>query len=225
MAIYFFCSCGNQLQEADTNAGRTIHCPFCGASRTVPKLMQYAASTQSTVTEPATSHAHNEPKVGELASRGNRFIAALIDQLVATLVVLPFLLLYAMSLALPAMGYVAPLISPMCLAGLLALSIYQIVLLSTTGQSIGKRVMHIRIAWYGHEGDPGFVGTVFLRVLVPLGAIYFLWFALFRGSWGDPYLIMILSWINYLPILGQERRCIHDYVAGTKVIRLPDSVA
>jgi uncharacterized RDD family membrane protein YckC len=92
------------------------------------------------------------------------------------------------------------------LLGWLGLLIVQVVLLSTSGQSLGKRIVGIRIVRYEDESNPGFVGAWLLRSLVPglIAAI--------------PCFGMIFSLVDIMCIFGVERRCLHDLIAGTKVI-------
>lgn len=87
------------------------------------------------------------------------------------------------------------------------LVIYQLVLLSTRGQTLGKGWMKIRIVTY-EGGEPvGFVKAFLLRSFVPglIGII--------------PILGPLFSMANLVFGLSEERRCIHDYIAGTKVVR------
>lgn len=87
----------------------------------------------------------------------------------------------------------------------LALFIYQLVLLSQTSQTLGKRWMRIKIV--RNDGSDASFGRIFgLRMLVNglieqvpcLGALYLL--------------------VNVLWIFGQESRCLHDLLADTKVV-------
>ncbi len=88
------------------------------------------------------------------------------------------------------------------------LAIYQWYLIATTGQSLAKKWLGIRIVRV--DGTPlGFLYGVFLRswvtqlvaALIPLGGLI------------DPLLIF-----------GDDRRCLHDHIAGTKVVvAIPES--
>jgi uncharacterized RDD family membrane protein YckC len=93
--------------------------------------------------------------------------------------------------------------------GLAALEIYQIVLLAQRGQTIGKRVMNIRIVKFENDGEPGIVHAWVLRALVP-GVISSLPFGI--GA--------VFSLADILFIFREDRRCIHDLIAGTKVVQL-----
>ncbi|MCI0409163.1 MAG: RDD family protein [Acidobacteria bacterium] len=74
------------------------------------------------------------------------------------------------------------------------------------GQTIGKRVMHIRIVNYddGQTAGPG--RTIWKRTIL-------------NGLLGN--FIPLYGLIDPLFIFGAERRCLHDYIAGTKVVEAP----
>jgi uncharacterized RDD family membrane protein YckC len=93
--------------------------------------------------------------------------------------------------------------------GLLALAIVQIWLISTRGQSIGKIVFGVRIVRHEDGTLPGFVHGWLLRNLVP-GIIGMVPFGL--G--------MIFSLVDVCFIFRADRRCIHDLIAGTRVVKV-----
>lgn len=76
----------------------------------------------------------------------------------------------------------------------------QMYLVATSGQSIGKKVVSIRIAKFGTLDNPGLWHAVIIREIVFL----FLW------------------WVSILLMIFDQRfrRGIHDLAAGTVVIRL-----
>lgn len=87
----------------------------------------------------------------------------------------------------------------------LALAVLQIVFLSTRGQTIGKRTMKIRIVRLDGSA-PGFVHAVLLRVIVNAlpSAI--------------PIVGGIYGLVDILFIFRSDQRCIHDHIAGTRVV-------
>ena len=94
------------------------------------------------------------------------------------------------------------------LAGLscLVLYVYQCQLVATSGQSLGKRWKRIRIV--REDGTPpGFWRGVVLRswLLTPFRFI--------------PMLGNVVSLLDALMIFGAGNRCLHDRIAGTRVIR------
>jgi uncharacterized RDD family membrane protein YckC len=88
---------------------------------------------------------------------------------------------------------------------LLALWIYQAYRVSTTGQTLGKKWLAIRIVKID-DTPVNFVTAVLLRGILPwfLGII--------------PYLGFVFSLTDTLFIFGEQRRCLHDLLAGTKVV-------
>lgn len=90
-----------------------------------------------------------------------------------------------------------------CLGGVGAvlLMLYQWGSLALTGQTIGKRVVEVRVE--NVDGSPcGFVNGVLFREWIP-------WFLM---------AIPVLHLADCLAILGPTRRCLHDRLAGTRVV-------
>ena len=79
---------------------------------------------------------------------------------------------------------------------------YQVVLLRREGQTVGKQLMRIRIV----DEQSGLTGTVFNNVALR----YFVNWLL---TLIPPYLL-----IDHLFIFAKNRRCVHDYMARTKVV-------
>ena len=153
-----------------------------------------------------------------LAERGTRLGAVLIDGLLSVASLLPGLVLI---IALAGLDNLDPgrmlrnLDDGLLLAGigvmlLMALSfqIYQWYLIATTGQSLAKRWLGIKIVRLDGS-DVGFVNGVILRGWV-IGAI---------GN--IPVIGGLVALVNPLMIFGEERRCLHDHIAGTRVIVAP----
>ncbi len=90
----------------------------------------------------------------------------------------------------------------MALALVAVLGVLQIYLLSAEGKTIGKSLMKIRIVNNEDEGNPGFWRAFFLRefVVALLGVIPF------------------FGLVDVMFIFREDFRCIHDHIAGTKVI-------
>ena len=90
--------------------------------------------------------------------------------------------------------------------GAVGIAIYQWMLISRTGQSLGKKWTGIRIEKI--DGSRVTFGTgVVLRNWVPkvMGAV--------------PYLGMLFHLIDCLFIFREDQRCLHDHIAGTRVVR------
>ncbi len=230
MPIEFSCSkCQRTLRVPDDSAGREARCPQCGTISTVPSPPPAAAEFPQAVAPPptqtdqenpystpysdaqpfATDHAAEHADYrnpATWATLGERLGAAILDGLIASAAALPGLGVWLAGLG---GGNDAVLILGFFIAicGVLAVAGYQWYLISTTGQSIGKKVVGTRIVDFDNGSNPGFVRAVILRLWVP-GAIG-----------GVPGIGGCFGLINILWIFGSERRCLHDLIANTRVIR------
>jgi uncharacterized RDD family membrane protein YckC len=146
-----------------------------------------------------------------LAGRGARLAAQILDFFFLVLAALPgigLMIVMAMNSTArygPRADEMLPGILLLIL-GIVGLGIYQIVLLSTQGQTLGKRAMGIRIVRYDDERNAGFLGAWFLRSFVN-GIICMV-----------PYIGPFYRLVDILCIFGEEQRCLHDQLASTKVI-------
>ncbi len=126
------------------------------------------------------------PRTFGLASRGSRLGAAIIDGLIT---VIPFIILTLIETILG-------------LLALAAILIFQMVLLTQYGQTLGKKALDIRLVKVDTGQNGGFVPNVLLRLIV-------------NGLLG---IIPFYSLVDILFIFRQDRRCIHDLIAGTEVV-------
>jgi uncharacterized RDD family membrane protein YckC len=151
----------------------------------------------------------------QLASLGNRLLAVILDGLIALPLMIPMIIGMVMISKVDDMsGNAEPDISPLAI-GLIGLSavlfigllVYNLILLATRGQTIGKKLMSIRIVTYPDGANPGGVKTILLRVFVNglIGAV--------------PVLGPIYSLVDICFIFREDRRCIHDLIAGTQVVQ------
>jgi len=135
-----------------------------------------------------------------LATRRARLTASLVD---SAALLLPSLLLGGLrSLAIPdedAMN------APVVYAPALLVLLVQASLIRGTGASLGKGLLGIRVIQ--GDGRPAEVWRIaLLRNLLPLALCsYWGWFGL----------------VDALFIAGEDRRCLHDWVAGTRVVKAP----
>jgi uncharacterized RDD family membrane protein YckC len=140
-----------------------------------------------------------------LAGRGSRLLAVLIDGLIFCIACAPG----AISLGI---GVSDDKDTPQIIGGILiglaflAVLAIQIYLLTTRGQTIGKKMMSVKIVKYADGSNPGFVHACLLRLIVP-GLIN-----------GIPIVGSIFPIVDACFIFSEERRCIHDLIAGTKVV-------
>jgi len=147
------------------------------------------------------------------ASLGQRLGAALLDSLVVFITMIPFII--GAGLMENPEGNAEPPAAALLAMGiggllLLILMIYTLVLLSTQGQTVGKKMLGIRIVGNDDDSQAGFVRAVLLRVFVNALRVFvnaLLGFIPFYGL------------IDLCFIFGQERRCLHDLIAGTRVIQ------
>jgi uncharacterized RDD family membrane protein YckC len=141
-----------------------------------------------------------DERVLDLAERGDRFIANLVDNFILMTPLLAGIFLGALLAKNSALAGIAILLGSL---GSLAVAGYQIYL-AQYGQSIGKRMRHIRVV--RNDGSPASLARILLlRNFVPaiIGS--------FCGLFGL---------VDVLTIFGEERRCIHDLLADTKVVKV-----
>jgi len=142
----------------------------------------------------------------ELAARLARLGAAILDALIGTVAAAPIMILT---------GYFARAmkqeVSPVeaILYSVLGFGIYMALhgyFLATRGQSIGKMALRIRIVDY-NTGEILPLGKLVGLRLAPVWLVSLI-----------PIIGGILALIDVLFIFGEERLCIHDRIAGTKVV-------
>lgn len=88
----------------------------------------------------------------------------------------------------------------------LGMLVCQCYLLAIRGQTIGKIVMGLRIVRFEDGGNPGFVKAVLLRT--------FLW-AIITAV---PVVGTLIGVVGILFIFRDDQRCLHDHLAGTRVV-------
>jgi len=151
---------------------------------------------------------------GELAERGTRFVAQMLDGLMALALMLPGTiagmqsgvfrdgqkLAFFRSFAASGLGMASG-------AAWLALIVFQAYLITTTGQSLGKRWLKIKIVRLD-ETPVNFTTGVLLRHWLFMALHYI------------PGVGSITGLLDIVFIFRNDRRCVHDFVAGTKVIQL-----
>jgi uncharacterized RDD family membrane protein YckC len=138
-----------------------------------------------------------------LASRGARFVANLVDQFA---VLLPYVAGVFLQVFINSSsgGEKDFFLMGLGILTSIGVAIYQIVLVAQNGQSIGKRMMKIRVV--RTDGSPASaVRIIFLRNLVPNSI------NVFCGLFG---------FIDVLFIFNDDRRCLHDSISDTKVIEV-----
>jgi uncharacterized RDD family membrane protein YckC len=91
-----------------------------------------------------------------------------------------------------------------CVAAALVLFVVNACLLTVRGQTLGKLIVGIRIVDPNTDANAGFARTVLLRSGVPM----------FLNSLSAG----IFGLIDVLFIFREDRRCLHDLMANTKVV-------
>jgi uncharacterized RDD family membrane protein YckC len=143
------------------------------------------------VVAPTGARAAGLDRYANLASRLTRLIAFFVD-----------LLLFAF---VAGIGRAAGRSDGEALAGLLliALLVLQVILLGRDGQTVGKKLLAVRIVDADTRQHAGFFKTVVLRVVLN----------------GLLSLIPGYGLVDALLIFRDDRRCLHDLIAGTVVVR------
>jgi uncharacterized RDD family membrane protein YckC len=93
------------------------------------------------------------------------------------------------------------------LLGVTLCAIVQIWMLTVRGQTVGKRLLGIRIVRVEDDANPGFAHTVLLRSVIPVILRAIPVFGL--GFW----------LVDVACIFRTDKRCLHDLIAGTKVVQ------
>jgi uncharacterized RDD family membrane protein YckC len=156
---------------------------------------------------PTAAVQDTDDEAGDLAGRGQRFGAALIDGFIGLIAAVPIMLALGTFAYLRA-GQPIPtrltIISALCgFAVFLAIHGY---LLKTNGQTVGKRLIGIKIVDLD-DRLPSFGKVVGLRYL-PITLVTLV-----------PIAGQFLPLVDVLFIFRKDRRCIHDLIAGTRVVR------
>jgi uncharacterized RDD family membrane protein YckC len=209
-----------QLSEW-TEAGKVFD--FSAPAQEIPPAVQKTVSTRSSSVQGQVSafdprkryqeHMNAvESKASVPADRMQRLFASIIDSLIFTPIAVVTIIGGGLSSFIGSASGTCPAASalPVLLLGvaaIFALVIFQLVLLSMSGQTIGKKIMAIKIVTSDGEHLPGFFKVVLLRLIV-VGLI---------GS--IPFAGWIFNLVDILFIFRDDRRCIHDMIAGTKVIK------
>jgi len=182
LALKYYRRCTMECPNCHTdNVEGAAFCTSCGSSLSSPSVPVVQLVT--------------------LAGRGHRLGAAIIDgtiYLVAGILLL--LIIFWLLLVNPPLSAVIFLV----LVGLafVTLLIFDMVLLTKDGQTLGKKLLGIRIV----QSDTGENGGFFPNVLLRL---------IFSGLLS---IIPFYGLVDILFIFRGDRRCIHDMIAGTQVV-------
>jgi uncharacterized RDD family membrane protein YckC len=145
-----------------------------------------------------------------LATRGQRFGAAFLDRLIGRLVLLAFQYALGVHTGFPRARLLL-LAFPQVRWGLGAMLVYLALngyLLAQSGQTIGKRLLGIRIVNFADGSPTPLVRILALRIW-PFQLVPFI-----------PIVGPFASLIDALAIFREDHRCLHDHVAGTMVVKV-----
>jgi uncharacterized RDD family membrane protein YckC len=140
-----------------------------------------------------------------LATRVNRLGAAIIDGLIGVAFTMPVMFLTGYFERAMQNDVAITETAMITIFGLVMFFVVHGYLLATRGQTVGKLLVKTRIVDYHSNQILPFGKLIALRY-IPIWVISMI-----------PY-VSFLGLVNVLFIFGQDRRCVHDYIAGTKVI-------
>lgn len=157
---------------------------------------------QSTVLDDVASE-------GQLASRWARLGAAILDALILMVVVVPIALMLGMFEAIMQAAETGGTMSfqytvTMAFVGLAAFLGLNGYLLAKNGQTLGKKLVNIRIV--DMQGERVHFGKLIGLRYLPVWVLNYV-------PVGN-----LLVLVNYLFIFRSDKRCVHDLIAGTQVV-------
>ncbi len=150
-----------------------------------------------------------------LAGRFTRLAAALVDGILILVIIIPVMLAtgYYARAQTQQIGFLEQLaMSLFSMFVMLALNGY---LLATQGQTIGKMLTKIQIVDVESGALLPFLRVYVYRYLWMLPLVFVV--AFIPGTADDQF-VNLAALINVLFIFGAARRCLHDYIAGSKVV-------
>ncbi|MBM7059241.1 RDD family protein [Pseudomonas sp. UL073] len=152
---------------------------------------------------------HTDSSAPPLAARGSRLGAVLIDSLLMSVLTVPVLYLIGFYEGLdegkqPSLG----LQLAGALFGMVVFLLLNGHLLRRYGQTIGKRLLKIAIV--DLNGDTPAWLPMYLKRYLVWGLLVYI-----------PYIGGLLVLVDCLFIFRGDRRCLHDLLAGTRVVAVP----
>jgi uncharacterized RDD family membrane protein YckC len=142
----------------------------------------------------------------ELASRGRRLAASLVDTLVLLAIVFPLQFTFGVYDGFPNVKVDHLDNALWSLGAFMVWLVLNGYLIAKQGQSLGKRILGIRIVNADDTRPASFSRIVFLRTLtIQLVA-------------SIPFVGCAAAFVDPLFIFRKDRRCLHDHIAGTRVV-------
>ena len=96
-------------------------------------------------------------------------------------------------------------------AGLMGALLFQAILIAVRGQNLGKLLVGVRVVRADNGAPAGFVRGVLLRFSLPVTLVIVL-----NGFFMLGFVFLL---VDYAFMFREDRRCLHDLIAGTKVVR------
>ncbi len=160
-------------------------------------------------------HVDSETFESNLAGRFTRLVATLVDGLLQIAITLPiqFATGYFARAQTQSVGVVEQLLEVvLSIVVMLGLNGY---LLASRGQSIGKLLTKIQIVDAKSGTLLPFANVFVYRYFwsLPVAIIF-----IFIPGTTDDQILNIIVLLGILLIFGAERRCLHDYIAGSRVV-------
>jgi uncharacterized RDD family membrane protein YckC len=144
-----------------------------------------------------------------LAPRGTRFLAAMVDGLISAVAIVPAQYMMGVYDGFPKAK--PQEWSQTLVWGLAGIVLYLALhgyMLANSGQTLGKRALGIRIVNVSDGAQTPFA-TIVTRRLLPQFLAPLI-----------PVVGAILSLVDAVFIFRKDQRCLHDLIAGTKVVRV-----
>ena len=147
-----------------------------------------------------------DPGVVELAGRGQRLGAAIIDALIGVALAVPIWMFLGLS------DYMAKGIEPPFAVTATSIVLGFVFFVAVhgyflrQGQTVGKKILGIRIT--DLDDNRVSIGRLLGLRYAPISAVMFI-----------PVVGNFLPLVDSLFVFRSDKRCIHDLIAGTKVIR------
>ena len=140
----------------------------------------------------------------QLAGRGERLLAVLLDSAFVVLALLPLTLVMVLG-EFPTSGPGAYLRIGLGLLPFVAFVAWNAVLLHRRGQTLGKQLLHIRVVRL--DGSRCGLARIFFARYLPVTVLGFI-----------PFLGLVISLADALLIFRDSCRCLHDEIADTIVV-------
>ena len=164
-------------------------------------------SSENPYAPPPAPVSDQDDEASHLAGRGQRLAAAILDGVIGIVCAIPIMVLFGMFDYLKA-GRPLPFTLTLAstVSGIVLFVVVHGYLLKTHGQTVGKKLIGVRIVDLDNQ-LPRFGKLIGLRYL-PIWAVTVI-----------PVIGQILPLIDALFIFRKDRRCLHDLIAGTRVVR------